>query len=80
METRPARKILVATDVSAGSDEALAHAIDVAKPSGALRRSERAGTHGRTGIAHAMLGSVVERVVRRASSPVLTVPFSRKAA
>lgn len=38
------------------------------------------GTHGRTGIAHAMLGSVAERVVRRAGCPVLTVPFSRKAA
>ena len=38
------------------------------------------GTHGRTGIAHAMLGSVAERVVRRASCPVLTVPFSKKAA
>jgi universal stress protein A len=38
------------------------------------------GTHGRTGLAHAMLGSVAERVVRRASSPVLTVPFSRRAA
>jgi len=38
------------------------------------------GTHGRTGISHAMLGSVAERVVRRAPCPVLTVPFSRKAA
>jgi len=38
------------------------------------------GTHGRTGLAHAMLGSVAEKVVRRASCPVLTVPFSRKAA
>ena len=38
------------------------------------------GTHGRTGLAHAMLGSVAERVVRRASCPVLTVPYSRKAA
>src|SRR5262249_21941126 len=38
------------------------------------------GTHGRTGIAHAVLGSVAERVVRRASCPVLTVPFSKKAA
>jgi nucleotide-binding universal stress UspA family protein len=38
------------------------------------------GTHGRTGIAHAMLGSVAERIVRRASCPVLTVPHSRKAA
>jgi nucleotide-binding universal stress UspA family protein len=31
------------------------------------------GTHGRTGIAHAMLGSVAERVVRVAPCPVLTV-------
>lgn len=38
------------------------------------------GTHGRTGLAHAVLGSVAERVVRRASCPVLTVPYSRKAA
>ena len=38
------------------------------------------GTHGQTGIAHAMLGSVAEKVVRRATCPVLTVPFSKKAA
>jgi nucleotide-binding universal stress UspA family protein len=38
------------------------------------------GTHGRTGLAHVVLGSVAERVVRRAPCPVLTVPFSRKAA
>jgi nucleotide-binding universal stress UspA family protein len=31
------------------------------------------GTHGRTGIAHALLGSVAEKVVRKASCPVLTV-------
>lgn len=31
------------------------------------------GTHGRTGLAHAVLGSVAERVVRLASCPVLTV-------
>ncbi|RPJ74176.1 MAG: universal stress protein [Acidobacteria bacterium] len=30
-------------------------------------------THGRTGLAHALLGSVTERVVRRAPCPVLTV-------
>jgi nucleotide-binding universal stress UspA family protein len=150
METRTARKVLVATDFSVGSDEALEHAIDVAKPSGAevevvhvielaeefpfgttyfdadygslyagvdsqlSQRADRVraaglrcetkiiegsapseiakrgrdigadlivvGTHGRTGLAHAMLGSVAERVVRRASCPVLTVPFSKKAA
>jgi universal stress protein A len=35
------------------------------------------GTHGRTGLARALLGSVAEQVVRKASCPVLTVkmPF-----
>lgn len=32
------------------------------------------GTHGRTGIAHAVIGSVAERVVRTARVPVLTIP------
>jgi len=31
------------------------------------------GTHGRTGIQHALLGSVAEKVLRRAHCPVLTV-------
>jgi nucleotide-binding universal stress UspA family protein len=31
------------------------------------------GTHGRTGLKHALLGSVAERVVRRAPCPVLTI-------
>ncbi len=31
------------------------------------------GTHGRTGLAHALIGSVAERVVRLAPCPVLTV-------
>lgn len=31
------------------------------------------GTHGRSGLAHAVLGSVAEKVVRRARCPVLTV-------
>ena len=150
METPLAKKILVATDFSEGSDEALDRAIEMAKVSGAeievlhvielaeefpfgttyfdadygvlyasvdrelARRADRAraaglrcetkiiegtattdiiqraqrigadlvvvGNHGRTGLAHIVLGSVAERVVRRASCPVLTVPFSRKAA
>lgn len=42
-------------------------------------RSEQAdlivlGTHGRTGLAHLLMGSVAERVARSASCPVLTVP------
>jgi nucleotide-binding universal stress UspA family protein len=31
------------------------------------------GTHGRTGLEHALMGSIAERVVRRARCPVLTV-------
>jgi nucleotide-binding universal stress UspA family protein len=31
------------------------------------------GTHGRTGLSHALLGSVAERVVRNAPCPVMTV-------
>ena len=32
------------------------------------------GTHGRSGLAHALLGSVAERVVQHAQCPVLIVP------
>jgi nucleotide-binding universal stress UspA family protein len=31
------------------------------------------GTHGRGGLAHMLLGSVAEKVVRKAPCPVLTV-------
>lgn len=31
------------------------------------------GTHGRTGLRHALVGSIAERVVRRAGCPVLTI-------
>ena len=34
------------------------------------------GTHGRTGLRHLLLGSVAERVVRRAEVPVITVRAS----
>lgn len=34
------------------------------------------GTHGRTGLRHALLGSVAEKVVRKAPCPVLTVRLS----
>lgn len=145
------RRILAATDFSAGSDEALTHAIALAKQSNAELeivyvmelgveefpfgltaygsnlagllahidrqledRAARAqkegvtchtktlegsasteviqrardtgaelvvvGTHGRTGLAHILLGSVAEKIVRRSTCPVLTVPYSKKAA
>ena len=35
------------------------------------------GTHGRTGLRRALIGSVAERVVRHAGRPVLTVPLAR---
>jgi nucleotide-binding universal stress UspA family protein len=35
------------------------------------------GTHGRSGIGHALLGSVAERVVQHARCPVLIVPKPR---
>jgi universal stress protein A len=35
------------------------------------------GTHGRSGLGHALLGSVAEKVVQHAHCPVLTVPQSR---
>jgi nucleotide-binding universal stress UspA family protein len=37
------------------------------------------GTHGRRGLSHALLGSVAERVVRKAPCPVLTVRHPRPA-
>lgn len=36
------------------------------------------GTHGRTGIAHALIGSVAENVVRHAPCAVLTVRIEKK--
>lgn len=38
------------------------------------------GTHGRTGLRHAVLGSVAERVVQRSSRPVLVVPTGHRKA
>jgi nucleotide-binding universal stress UspA family protein len=37
------------------------------------------GTHGRTGLAHVLLGSVAEKVVRHAPCPVLVVRGREKA-
>jgi len=149
METQAPQTILVATDFSEGSDQALERAIQLAKDTGsrlaivhaiepaidfplaatytevgggyyatvdlalAARATKAAkagvvcttkilegavateiadfareigatmivqGTHGRTGLAHVLLGSIAEKVVRQATCPVLTVPFGHRAA
>lgn len=36
------------------------------------------GTHGRTGIAHMVIGSVSESVIKKASCPVLCIRLSQK--
>jgi nucleotide-binding universal stress UspA family protein len=36
------------------------------------------GTHGRRGFSHLMLGSVAERVARKACCPVIAVPLARR--
>jgi|HubBroStandDraft_1064217.scaffolds.fasta_scaffold130380_2 universal stress protein A len=36
------------------------------------------GTHGRTGLKHALMGSTAERIVRHASCPVIVVHMPRK--
>jgi nucleotide-binding universal stress UspA family protein len=38
------------------------------------------GTHGRTGVAHLLLGSVAERVVRTATVPVIVLPMGPRRA
>jgi nucleotide-binding universal stress UspA family protein len=54
---------IVATPYSEILDYAAAHDVDLIVM----------GTHGRGGVTHMLLGSIAERVVRRAPCPVLTV-------
>jgi nucleotide-binding universal stress UspA family protein len=63
-------EVLFGHGASAITDYALNHAIDLIVM----------GTHGRTGLAHLIIGSVAERVVRTASCPVLTVRHAGAAA
>ncbi len=54
---------IVATPCAAILDYAESHAVDLIVM----------GTHGRGGVTHLLLGSIAERIVRRAPCPVLTV-------
>jgi nucleotide-binding universal stress UspA family protein len=71
-----AAKVLVTTEVLVGrpaagiAQEAKAREMDLVVM----------GTHGRSGLAHLMLGSVAERVLRLAHCPVLTVRETSRAA
>lgn len=62
--------------------------VEIGKPFRALvDKAEREGvdliilaTHGRTGLSHMLMGSVAEKVVSRASCPVLVIPPADRAA
>ena len=56
-------KAIVATPYAEILDYAAAHDVDLIVM----------GTHGRGGMSHLLLGSIAERVIRRAPCPVLTV-------
>lgn len=61
--------------------EATAHVVEVGNVTDGLAQAAAdldadlvvMGTHGRTGLAHALLGSVAERMLRHAPCPVVTV-------
>jgi universal stress protein A len=58
----------IGTPYKAIVDAAVAESVDLIAMS----------THGRTGLAHMLIGSVTERVLRRAPCPVLAVPPPKK--
>jgi len=65
------RKILVPVDFGDEARDALDYAVMLA----AVGHFELVvmGTHGRSGLAHTMIGSVAEQVMRQAPCPVMTV-------
>ena len=67
-----AQRVTVETAIG----EPAAEILEVAKARGA--DLVVMGTHGRTGLEHALMGSIAERVVRRALAPVLTVRPARR--
>lgn len=68
LRRRSARVVQAEREGTSVSDVIFAHADDIDADLIVM------GTHGRTGLEHALLGSVAEKVVRRALCPVLTVP------
>lgn len=64
-------RILVPIDFSAPSDAVLGYARSAGIDLLAM------GTHGRSGVAHLLMGSVAERVIRSAACPVMTTHSER---
>ncbi|MGC3997778.1 MAG: universal stress protein [Anaeromyxobacter sp.] len=62
-----APRVTAATAVGEPAGEIIAHAAENGVDLLVL------GTHGRSGLEHALMGSIAERVVRKARCPVLTV-------
>lgn len=76
--TTAARNALDALSADVGVPSAVLRDGDPAREILAFARERRAsmivmGTHGRRGLAHALLGSVAEKVIRDSEIPVLTV-------
>jgi universal stress protein A len=77
-----------AAQTSAAAGIAMTTQVQVGPPASAIAGEASArgtdlivmGTHGRSGFAHLLLGSVAERVLRTAPCPVLTVRDSSRAA
>jgi nucleotide-binding universal stress UspA family protein len=63
---------------------AIAHRLVSGEPASSIIKEPASGaydlvvvsTHGRTGLAHLLLGSVTEKLVRMSPIPVLTVPLA----
>jgi nucleotide-binding universal stress UspA family protein len=73
----PARAVGVATDTRVASKAAATAILDcaAAMPADLIVM----GTHGTSGFEHLLLGSVTEKVLRRATCPVMTVPARARA-
>jgi nucleotide-binding universal stress UspA family protein len=69
-ESEAGANVLIEFDIADGSTAEVILATAEAMPAGLLVM----GTHGRSGFERLMLGSVTEKVLRRAACPVLTVP------
>ncbi len=75
-----AKKGLLAEGISVKTETAQGNAVDEIVQAAAVGHYDFLvlGTHGWSGLKHALLGSVAERVVRKAPCPVITVRLQDK--